>query len=64
MKVKMLKTLSPACDYDKNHIFHKGKTYNAVNATNQPNWKEKGLIFVEKKNGYSFLVEMSDYISL
>lgn len=28
-------------------VLNKNKTYNAVIATNQPNYKEKGLIFVD-----------------
>ncbi len=44
--------------------FHKGTTYSAIHATNQPNWRAKELIFVEKRNGESMLVGKGDYTVL
>tara|TARA_R100001163_G_C5025834_1_gene167391 strand:+ start:92 stop:361 length:270 start_codon:yes stop_codon:yes gene_type:complete len=38
-------------------VLNKNKTYNAVIATNQPNYKEKGLIFVD-----DVLLNANEYI--
>ena len=43
----------------------KDKVYDAINATNQPNWKERGLIFIVGAEGDStdlgFLLDKTDY---
>lgn len=44
--------------------FHKGITYWASHATNQPDWETKGLVFAEKRNGESMLLEAWDYTTL
>jgi hypothetical protein len=41
-----------------------GKTYQAINATNQPDWESKGLVFVLVDgdiDGASFLLEKGEY---
>lgn len=38
--------------------FHKGTTYTAYPATNQP---KRGLVFAEKRNGESILLCPEDY---
>ena len=67
MKVRMLNTVR--CVSNRNNVFHKGRTYNAVQATNQPNYKENGLVFVSKtvKHGgfeYEMLINKGDYITV
>ncbi len=59
MKVKMLQTLKLLGTWPE-WTFHKGRTYNAVPATNQPRHVERGLLFVEKGNGQSMLVSLAD----
>tara|TARA_Y100000310_G_scaffold108467_1_gene106875 strand:- start:274 stop:492 length:219 start_codon:yes stop_codon:yes gene_type:complete len=39
----------------------KDQTYSACNATNQPDWKEKGLIFVDDDWGYGFMLKRGEY---
>ena len=43
----------------------KDKVYDAIHATNQPNWKERGLIFIVGAEGDStdlgFLLDKTDY---
>ena len=43
----------------------KNKIYEAINATNQPNWKSRGLIFITNAEGDSseigFLLDSTDY---
>jgi len=41
--------------------FHKGTTYTAYPATNQPNWRKRGLVFAEKRNGEGILLCPEDY---
>lgn len=65
MKVKMLNTVQ--CAANRKNIFHKGRTYSATIATNQPNYKENGLVFVMKqKRGwiydYELLINKNDYV--
>lgn len=50
MKIKMLQTCKLLGTYPI-WTFHKGRLYNAVYATNQPNWKANGLVFAQKING-------------
>lgn len=48
----------------KDGTFHKGRTYWATPATNQPDYKEKGLVFVEKANtrwSQTLLIGREDY---
>ena len=60
MRIKMLKTIKVLGTYPEITLF-KGRTYkNASAACNQPNWKEKNLIFVEK-NGFGVLLERGEY---
>jgi hypothetical protein len=39
----------------------KTKVYNAVPATNQPDWKAKGLIFVDDDHHFGFLLSQTEY---
>ena len=54
MKVKMLNTVKRLPDY---LTFHKGRTYQAQHATNLPEWKEKGKVFVQKSDGDSMVID-------
>jgi len=56
-KARMNRTLILA---GPGHTFHKGTTYNCIQAKNQPNYKQRGLYFVEKRNGQSMLVSTVD----
>jgi hypothetical protein len=47
-KIKMLES-AVLVNYSRAHMFHKGRTYCATRATNQPNWKKDGKIFVIKE---------------
>ena len=39
-----------------------GKVYNAIWATNQPNWKERGLVFVDSPAGApEMLLDHTEY---
>jgi len=46
----------------------KDKVYDAIHATNQPNWKERGLIFIVGAEGdligepLGFLLDKTDYM--
>lgn len=44
----------------------KDKVYDAIHATNQPDWKERGLIFIQGAEGDStdlgFLLDKTDYM--
>lgn len=40
--------------------FPQGK-YRAIDATNQPNWKERGAVFIVNANGCDLLLERGDY---
>ena len=42
----------------------KTKTYDAVHATNQPNWKENGLVFVLPNDGMriELLLKTGEYV--
>ena len=42
--------------------FHKGKVYNAIVATNQPNWLKDEKVFAQKSNGDSILLYKEDYV--
>ena len=42
------------------HTFHKGRKYMATPATNQPGYKERGLFFLEKRNGQCLLASVAD----
>lgn len=57
-KVKLLSTLKLL---GTEIVFHKGRTYKAMIATNQPNYKEAGKIFVIKTNGESMMLQKGDY---
>jgi len=39
----------------------KTKVYDAVPATNQPDWKAKGLIFVDVRGHFGFLLSRTEY---
>lgn len=43
----------------------KDKVYDAIPATNQPNWEERGLIFIQGAEGdtsdIGFLLDNTDY---
>lgn len=58
MKVKLLDT---AKLLGTEIVFHKGRTYKAMVATNQPDYKTAGKIFVVKSNGDSILLQKGDY---
>jgi len=66
MKIKMIDSArmagTPAA-----FTFHKGRTYYATPATNQPEWKENGLVFVEKtlRDGrvVELLLSRADYVA-
>ena len=40
----------------------KTKVYNAVHATNQPEWEDRGLIFVDDDHHFGFLLSKEDYV--
>jgi len=44
----------------------KDKVYDAIYATNQPNWQERGLIFIQGAEGdtsdIGFLLDQTDYV--
>jgi|TARA_R100000084_G_C4647547_1_gene147662 hypothetical protein len=46
----------------------KDKIYDAVHATNQPNWESRGLIFIVNAEGDSsgigFLLDSTDYVKI
>lgn len=66
MKIKMIGSArmagTPAA-----FTFHKGRTYRAVPATNQPDWQAKGLVFVSKtlRDGreVELLLSRADYVA-
>lgn len=63
MKVKMLESVRLA-NYPKEFTFHKGRTYNATLAINQPQFEEKELVFVEKMvrgSKTELLIEKGEY---
>ncbi len=60
MKIQMLQTAKLLGTYPM-WTFHKGRQYRAVHAVNQPDWKEKGLIFAQKANRESILLDRNDY---
>ncbi|RZD54491.1 MAG: hypothetical protein CXT67_00310 [Methanobacteriota archaeon] len=43
----------------------KDKIYDAVHATNQPNWESRGLVFIQNAEGdtteLGFLLDSTDY---
>ena len=43
-------------------VLNKNKTYKAMVASNLPEYKEKGKIFVYVKGDYNFMLEKEDYI--
>jgi hypothetical protein len=58
MKVKLLVT---AKLLGTEIVVHKGRIYKAVIATNQPDYKEAGKIFIVKSNGDSILLKKGEY---
>lgn len=62
MKIKMNHTVC-LLNYGKTHTFHKGRIYNAVDATNQPDWQFRGKVFVNKAKtpDCSMLLYREDY---
>ena len=58
-KIRMNKTLKLLGTYPM-VTFHKGTTYRAIKATNQPKHEEKELYFVTKRNGESMLVSRAE----
>lgn len=61
MKIRILNTVSRLGTWPL-WTFHKGLKYNAVHATNQPEWKEKGLVFAQKANRENILIGKEDYV--
>jgi hypothetical protein len=62
MKIKMLQTVHLLNYDDKRWRFYKGRTYSAIPATNQPEYKEKGKVFVIKwNNPEGLLIEKGEY---
>jgi hypothetical protein len=58
MRVRPLesyKLLGTEIELDKN------KVYDAVPATNQPDWETKGLIFVDDDYHFGFLLRQGEY---
>ncbi len=47
--------------YGKDATFHKGRTYSAIVAFNQPNWLAKQKVFAQKKNGAEILLQKGEY---
>ena len=58
MKVKLLSTSKLL---GTEIVLHKGRIYKAVIATNQPDYKAAGKIFIVKSNGDSILLQKGDY---
>jgi hypothetical protein len=56
-RLRMLHTLKLMGTFT---VFHKGITYDAIPATNQPLWRERELYFVQKRNRESMLVSLVD----
>lgn len=56
-----VQTFRPAANYDCAAVFHKGRRYNAVVATNQPDFQVKGLVFATKANGAEMLLSVGEY---
>jgi hypothetical protein len=59
-RICMLKTVALAGTHPT-LTFCKGRVYRASLATNQPRYQERGLVFVEKADGASMLIEAGDY---
>ena len=60
-------TIKPAASYKLTGTsikLSKDKTYTACNATNQPDWEEKGKIFVDDDYGFGFMLERGEYTVL
>lgn len=55
MKIRMNQTVSLLGTYPQ-ITFHKGRTYTADTANNQPNHESKQLVFAQKRNGQSMLL--------
>lgn len=66
IRIRMKQTASPVFCYRKTMKFHKGRTYPAIPATNQPQWEEMGKVFVFKKASpdESLLLEAEDYTAI
>jgi hypothetical protein len=60
MRIKMLNTCRLMGLYPEPTLY-KGKTYKAEIATNQPDYKEKGLVFAITAKGVYFLIEDTYY---
>jgi hypothetical protein len=61
MQIKMLQTKVTAAvlpSKSAKYAFVQGEVYQAENATNQPDWREKGLVFVSKPVNYPFTTEL------
>lgn len=59
-KIRMNKTLKLLGTWPL-VTFHKGTTYTAIHAVNQPNWRKLGLVFAEKRNGECMLLVSGEY---
>lgn len=44
-------------------VFPEGE-YEAIPASNQPNWEKEGKVFIENENGCGLLLEKGDYVVL
>jgi|DEB0MinimDraft_4_1074332.scaffolds.fasta_scaffold89992_2 hypothetical protein len=56
-------TIQTNCDFKllgTDQKFPAGK-YRAINATNQPNWQERGAVFIVNANGCDLLLDSEDY---
>ena len=62
-KIRMIKTVKLLGTWPT-ITFHKGTSYLAYDAINQPDWRAKRKVFVEKGNGESMLLEDGDYTAL
>lgn len=74
-KIKMLRNVV-LVGYGREHMFHKGRTYRAEHATNQPHWLAQEKVFAHKTvriswgeaKGFSFdhsmLLEKGDYVKV
>jgi hypothetical protein len=62
-KIRMNRTVQVLGSYPM-MTFHKGTSYNAIHAVNQPNWRKNGLVFASKRNGHAVLLEQTNYTVL
>lgn len=63
IRIRMIESATLGWEFGPSFCFHKGRTYPAFPATNQPEWKERGKVFVHKKAtpDKCLLLTMADY---